>query len=161
MPKAFKECLSDPKWDVACLIEHDEGKVLGKRSTGTLRIEEDDVGLKFSCDVPNTTYGQDLVISAERGDVVNMSFGFDAGDLKQEWSMEEGTGVRIRQLHKLKIYEISTTGFPAYEDAELALRSYKALPVTPPVVPVLRDTEELLMRQGVKIRSIQFGLPVN
>ena len=42
----------------------------------TLRLAEDSKGLHVEADLPETTYGRDLSISMQRGDIYSMSFGF-------------------------------------------------------------------------------------
>src|SRR6267378_3957393 len=41
--------------DVVCLFNHDDNLLLGRKSSGTLTLEEDEVGLKFLCTLPDTT----------------------------------------------------------------------------------------------------------
>src|SRR5258708_7084235 len=53
-PGCFKESLASGE-DVRALYEHDELKLLAKRSNGSLRISEDSVGLNVEFDVPGTT----------------------------------------------------------------------------------------------------------
>src|SRR5699024_1993202 len=45
--------------DVRCLIDHDSSRILGRTKSGTLELEKDDIGLRFECTLPNTTYARD------------------------------------------------------------------------------------------------------
>jgi HK97 family phage prohead protease len=74
MPGAFTASLKTA--DVRALINHDTGRVIGRVQAGTLRLAEDDKGLRVEIDVPNTTDGNDLWELVSRGDISGMSFGF-------------------------------------------------------------------------------------
>ena len=72
---AFAESLANND-EVHALFNHDDDKVLGRLGAGTLRLWEDDHGLRMELDPPNTTVGNDVVELLRRGDLVSMSFGF-------------------------------------------------------------------------------------
>ena len=59
-PKAFSDSLASGE-DVRALFEHDHSKLLGRTSSGTLKLEEDSIGLRFELTPPDTTTGKDLV----------------------------------------------------------------------------------------------------
>jgi len=65
---AFKRILATNP-DVVCLFNHSDNAVLGRTTTGTLRLSEDSRGLKFECDLPDTTAGRDTYESVQRGDL--------------------------------------------------------------------------------------------
>lgn len=109
--------------DVLALVNHDWGRVIGRTKSKTLRLQEDDRGLKVEIDVPNTTDGNDLWELVERGDVSGMSFAFRA--TKQEW---DDTGeLPSRTILEAELYEVTATPIPAYEDTTLAKRSLEAM----------------------------------
>src|SRR5437879_2428092 len=74
-PGAFKRTLAEGA-DIRCLFNHNEDLVLGRSTSGTLRLWEDEVGLQFECDLPNTTVANDLYESIQRKDIDQCSFGF-------------------------------------------------------------------------------------
>ena len=45
--------------DVKLFLNHDSGNLLGRTKSGTLQLSVDEVGLKFRCELPNTTLGND------------------------------------------------------------------------------------------------------
>lgn len=118
-PGAFSETI---KGDVRCLFNHQSDNVLGRTTSGTLRLWEDDVGLRFEVDLPDTTLGKDVGTLVERRDVNGMSFGFRA--VKQTW--DDTTEPPSRTLEKVEISEISIVTFPAYPDTSVGLRSLEA-----------------------------------
>jgi HK97 family phage prohead protease len=71
-PGAFKRILASSP-DVICCFNHDSNKVLGRTTAGTLTLSEDDRGLKFTCDLPNTEAGRDCYESVQRGDTNRFS----------------------------------------------------------------------------------------
>jgi uncharacterized protein len=107
--------------DVRALWSHDTSKVLGRTGNKTLRLEEDEVGLRFELDLPNTTLGNDTYESIKRGDVNGVSFGFRAEH--QEWE-NRGSSDVTRNISKAKLLEISPVGFPAYPDSQVSTRGY-------------------------------------
>lgn len=102
------------------LWSHDRSKVLGRTKNNTLRLKEDDVGLHFEVDLPNTTLGNDTYESIKRGDVDGASFGF--GVLKQKWDREKTKNV-VRNILKASLNEVSPVGLPAFPDSEVSIRS--------------------------------------
>lgn len=121
---AFSESLQMD--DIRALWSHDTSKVLGRTKNGTLRLHEDDIGLRFELDLPNNTQGNDAYESIKRGDVDGVSFGFQSRE--EEWNDEDPKNV-LRSISKAGLLEISPVGFPAYPDSQVAARSndpYKA-----------------------------------
>lgn len=115
-PGAFSETI---KGDVRALVDHDMGRVIGRTKSGTLRLAEDDRGLRVEIDVPNTTDGNDLWELVERGDISGMSFGFHV--TKQEW--DETVDPPLRTIQTVELLEVSAVAFPAYDDTELGKRA--------------------------------------
>lgn len=121
-PGAFTETLKTA--DVRALINHDTGRVIGRSGAGTLRLAEDERGLFVEIDLPDTTDGRDLAVQLERRDISGMSFGFNVPIGGDSWDIVDGMDVRT--IHKLNLSEVSAVAFPAYADAEIALRSRDA-----------------------------------
>ncbi|MBN9024841.1 MAG: HK97 family phage prohead protease, partial [Rhizobiales bacterium] len=117
LPGAFAQSLKSA--DVRALINHDSGRVIGRLSSGTLRLAEDEKGLFAEIDLPDTTDGRDLATLLERGDISGMSFGFNV--THDEW--DETGPVPARTIHQIELFEVSAVAFPAYDDTTLALRS--------------------------------------
>ena len=111
---AFASSLSE-RGDILALVDHAPTRVLGRTKTGTLELREDDKGLAFNLDVPDTQAGNDVLALAERGDLGGMSFGFTA--VEEQW---EG---RRRELRAVDLREISVVAaWPAYDNTVVAAR---------------------------------------
>lgn len=107
-PGAFKRSL-DSRNDVKLLWNHDSSMVLGSTRAGTLRLEEDNIGLRVSADLPDTQAGRDAAYLIKRGDVDSMSFGFSVPKGGDEWVSENE-----RVLKSVRLFETSVVAFPAY-----------------------------------------------
>lgn len=115
-PGAFADAIQG---DIRALVDHDTGRVIGRTKSGTLRLQEDGMGLLVEIDVPDTTEGNDLWELVGRGDISGMSFGFRV--TKETW--DETGDVPVRTIEKLNLIEVSAVAWPAYEDTTLARRS--------------------------------------
>ena len=105
--------------DVRAYFNHDENLLLGRVSSGTLRIGTDKRGLFYEVDLPNTTYANDLVELMKRGDVNQSSFAFLIE--KDRW--EQRGGVTYRIIEKVsRLLDVSPVAQPAYPDATSELK---------------------------------------
>lgn len=109
-PEAFDRSLADGD-DVRALWNHDPGLVLGRTASGTLTLGTDERGLTFQVTPPDTVWARDLLVSVERGDVSQASFGFLMR--KDTWDEESGP-LPIRTLLDVKLLDVSPVTYPAY-----------------------------------------------
>jgi HK97 family phage prohead protease len=72
---AFNKTLKDKK-EIRALWNHNDSYILGNTKSETLELEDTDNGLICRCELPNTSYANDLYEIVSRGDVKTMSFGF-------------------------------------------------------------------------------------
>jgi hypothetical protein len=122
-PGAFRKTLRS-KRDVRLFINHDSGQVLASKRSGTLRLEEDENGLRVEADMPDTQAARDLKELMRRGVVDSMSFGFSVPRGGDSWSEDGNT----RELREVTLHEVSVvTGFPAYEATSAAVRSIEKI----------------------------------
>tara|TARA_B100000519_G_C14261030_1_gene448046 strand:+ start:5027 stop:5689 length:663 start_codon:yes stop_codon:yes gene_type:complete len=118
-PNAFNDVLKD---DVRALFNHDPNYIIGRSTSGTLSLSVDERGLKYSVNIPETTYGDDLMVSLKRGDITQNSFGFIVED--DSWDEDED-GNTIRTINKVgRLLDVSMVTYPAYPDAEIGKRSF-------------------------------------
>ncbi|WP_145464908.1 HK97 family phage prohead protease [Staphylococcus saprophyticus] len=126
-PEALKEAdLSD----VRCLIDHDSSKVLGRTLSETLELEVDDEGLYFRCQLPDTTYANNLYTSIKRKDINQCSFGFILSEDDGDSFEKREDGLFKRTIRKIKsLFDVSIVTYPAYNDTDVApaLRSIEAI----------------------------------
>ena len=134
-PGAFSGAFSN--YDTRALFNHNPDNILGRSSSGTLRMKEDEAGLAIEIDPPETRCGQDLKISMSRGDIREMSFGFTVAEDGDEWTRDpDDSGNWTRTISKFeRIYDVSPVTYPAYPQTDLALRSLDSLRAkeTPPI----------------------------
>lgn len=113
--------------DVRCLIDHNSSYVLGRTVADTLKLEVDDVGLRFKCELPNTSYARDLYENIKLGNINQCSFGFTIEEDGDEFERRED-GIFKRTVNKIRsLFDVSIVTYPAYEDTDVApaLRSIK------------------------------------
>jgi HK97 family phage prohead protease len=116
---AFDDVLDN---DTRAYFNHDENLLLGRVSSGTLRLGTDARGLYYEVDLPNTSYANDLVELMKRGDVNQSSFAF----LIDSDRWEERDGKTYRIIEKVsRLLDVSPVAQPAYPDAtsELVTRN--------------------------------------
>ncbi|HBO8903674.1 TPA: HK97 family phage prohead protease [Pseudomonas aeruginosa] len=115
-PGAFSRSLAGPAAaSIRAVYEHKDAALLGRVGAGTLRLTEDDVGLAFELDLPDTTVGRDVAELVKRGDVAGCSFGFVSGS--ERW---EGA---TRHLLDVDLHEVTITASPAYPSTTVQVRS--------------------------------------
>ena len=124
-PGAFSRAIVSNS-DIRALFNHNWDNVLGRTKNGTLRLSEDDRGLRFEVELPNTSIARDLAESMARGDINQCSFGFFATEETWDYSVEPA----LRTIHEVELYEISVVSIPAYEDTEVALVRSKEIDKT-------------------------------
>jgi HK97 family phage prohead protease len=117
-PGAFAGSLSN---DIKALWNHDSNFVMGRTTNNTLRVAEDDHGLRVEIFPPDTQLMRDFTASIARGDVDQMSFGFSVLPDGDEWHENED-GEVIRTLTNVRLHEVSPVAFPAYQATEVGVR---------------------------------------
>ncbi|GGN59350.1 HK97 family phage prohead protease [Oceanobacillus indicireducens] len=140
---AFLESLNDD--DQRFLWSHDKSKVLGRVKNNTLRLKEDDIGLRFELDLPSTSLGNDTYESIKRGDVDGVSFAFRDAD---DDIYEPEDDLPLRTIKKAKLTEISAVAFPAYPDSEVSARGFD------PMKQYDDELKEYREEQAAKIKTL-------
>ena len=122
---AFAKTLKDGA-DVRLLIDH-EGAPLARTRSNTMRLMEDERGLRVEAELdPANPRAAEIISALKRGDMNQMSFAFRV--IKDEWSRDRST----RTLKEVRLFDVSVVTFPAYEDTVAEIRNAKMLDTTPP-----------------------------
>lgn len=110
--------------DVIMCFNHNTDSILARTTSGTLRLEVDDVGLRFVFEAPNTTLGSDMLELVRRGDVSKCSFRFSVE--QDEWQYaDEQNGLAMDErtiLRFSRVVDVSLVVFPAYPETEASVR---------------------------------------
>jgi len=122
-PGAFKRALK--KSDARALFNHDSNFVLGRQSAGTLKLKEDKNGLHMEIDPPDTQFARDLMVSIERGDIREQSFGFTVSG--EEWADTDKDVAKRTITEVAELFDTSIVTYPAYPDTDVALRSLEKI----------------------------------
>ncbi len=122
-PGAFKGAI--PKSDIRALFNHDPNYVLGRNKSGSLSVSEDNRGLAMEVTPPDIQWVRDLLVSVERGDIDQMSFGFRVAKGGDEWVYTDDAVTRtITEISEL--FDVAVVTYPAYPDTDVAVRSLDA-----------------------------------
>jgi hypothetical protein len=113
LPGALDDSLKNN--DIIATREHNPELLLGRTSAGTLSLENRDDGIHASINVPETSYGNDTLVSAKRGDLKGFSFIFN----KPQQRLFSRSGEKIREISKMNVREVSLVSNPAYPDAKV------------------------------------------
>ena len=106
--------------EVHALWNHDYTELLASTHNGSLRLKEDDVGIKCEIDLPNTTSGRDVGEYVRTGLIRGMSFGMV--DMPQgQFSTENG--VKILNANSYTVDEVTVTPIPAFVQTNIAVKT--------------------------------------
>ena len=121
-PRAFRKSIKES--DVRALFNHDPAHVLGRNKAGTLRLREDDIGLSYEIDLPDTQTARDLWTSIDRGDITQSSFSFETvRELRSEPDVDAGEVLPLFVVKEARLWDVSPVTYPAYEQTDVAARN--------------------------------------
>lgn len=109
-PGAFARSLATGR-DILATFNHDATRLLGRTRSGTLRVYEDERGLAYNLDLPDTSVGRDVAELLRRGDLTGSSFTFTPQEV--DWTTTE-TGYPLRTVRAAKLIELGPVTIPAY-----------------------------------------------
>jgi len=116
---AFKKALA--RSDARALFNHDTDTLpLGRQSAGTLLLREDDTGLYYEINPPDTQSARDLMTAIDRGDIREASYGFTVD--VDEWDYSDPDVIKRTIIEVREVYDISPVVFAAFNDTTVALR---------------------------------------
>ena len=132
-------CISDElmkRSDVILNINHSTKvtDVLGRcrNGQGTLSLQKREGFIEASCELPNTTVGNDTLELIRRGDISGMSFAFDDKDMVGDEMVSyentrqksaNGKEIWVRKVRGITgLFDVSIVTHPAYEQTSVAMR---------------------------------------
>jgi len=124
-PGFFDEALT--RSDTVALFNHDNSKILGRQSAGTLRLAVDGTGLHGVIDpVPNTPTGNEVMENLSLGNLKGASFAFSVAP-DGDTFIKAADGVLERTLLKAgELFDVSVVTTPFYPQAGVAARGVEA-----------------------------------
>ncbi len=116
LPGCFDSAIADPNLNCIHSIDHNFEKMVSRSRSGTLKLELDTFGLKYTSLMPrNVTYANDVYELVQRGDYTDSSFIFEMAEDESEDYWEEKDGMFYRYIRKVSaIYDCSTVVNGAY-----------------------------------------------
>jgi len=118
-PGAFVNSIK--KDDIRALWNHDPNYVLGRNKAKTLKLKEDEKGLWVEINPPDTQFARDLMVSIARGDISQMSFGFEI--IKESRQVGENKEPSTFTLEEVKLWDVSAVTYPFYKQTDVSVNS--------------------------------------
>lgn len=119
-PGAFTDVVSD---NAVALFNHEQNLVLGRNGVN-MTITQDENGLKYRVNLPDTSLGRDMRELIKQGIIHQSSFAFTVAE--QEWQHNDKQP-SVRTIKKIKrLYDVSPVTTPAYPDATVGARNFEA-----------------------------------
>lgn len=147
---------------VKSFINHDPNQVLSTtKSKPALELNDTEAGLEFSTPIPPTTYGKDLIVNLDRGNIKGASFAFSVpADGHKSWEEE---GVYYREISNLTLHEIGPVTDPAYIQTSAHLRTaedvYKEIAAESQLARAAeQEEEERAVSQAAELREREIKL---
>jgi HK97 family phage prohead protease len=148
-PGAFKRSLQSRN-RMMLLWNHDTSNPLASTRNGSLKMVEDERGLKVTATLPQTTLGNDIAVLVRDGVIDSMSFGFSVK--KDSWSQDG----QVRYLEDVTLYEVSLVSTPAYEATAgtVSVRSGISADDLADALLKIESGEELEPEQGALVNEV-------
>ncbi len=126
MPGCFDRCVREQQ-DVRGLFNHEPDNLLGRTSSGTMRLSIDRRGIRYEIDYdPNDPDHQRVKAKMDRGDLTGSSFSFRI--VKQVFTYNDSQGGSddeddIRELQDVDVLDMGPVSFPAYQSTTTGVRA--------------------------------------
>lgn len=116
---AFARAIAE-EHDVRALRNHDADNLLGRSSSGTLTLREDEKGLWVEILPPSTELAAETKELIKRGDLSGMSFAFVV--TAEKWTRGKGEELDMREILDVDLYDVGPVTYPAYPQTTADLR---------------------------------------
>lgn len=125
MEKIDRHAFDDTYMDDVIFQYDHSGMVYARTRNKTLRLEENDHGLKVTADLGSTEASRGVWDAIDKGLIDRMSFAFTVtGDSYEEEEQENGDIILTRTIKKIgRLYDVSAVSFPANEGTSISART--------------------------------------
>ena len=125
MEKVDRHAFEDTYMDDVIFQYNHSGMVYARTRNKTLRLEENDHGLKVTADLGSTEASRGVWDAIDKGLIDRMSFAFTVtGDSYEEEEQENGDIILTRTIKKIgRLYDVSAVSFPANEGTSISART--------------------------------------
>jgi hypothetical protein len=97
--------------------------VLGRRSVGTLVLEEDEFGLLYRIKPPDAQDVRDLMARMVRGEIRESSFAFWLDEAAGDATWDDAQTPPLRTIHRVRtLYDVGPVTYPAYPPTTSGVR---------------------------------------
>ena len=146
---AFTQSLKENS--ILALYNHDFNNVLARKDVN-MKLVEDDKGLYFEIELPDTTQGNDLYELIDKGIVNQCSF---SGYVRKNLWSEDNWGNVLREILEIDLIEITITPIPAYEVTEAEVKRSREIKSTKENKEDKLDFEEIIRESKRKLKEIK------
>lgn len=119
----FKKAIEEAK-RIDFLAEHDRNQLLSSTENDSLKLWEDEDGLKMEASIAPTSYGKDTYALIKSNLKNYMSFGFKV--LKDSWDIGSD-GIYERTINEIALQEVSTVRNSAYAASIIEARGIEVI----------------------------------
>lgn len=136
VPGCFDGVLASRDLDCLHTVEHDRNRILGRTTSGTLKLRSDAKGLHYRTELPDTGYADDVAALCKRGDLNSSSFAFTVDPDGEKWDDNaegpDGTRCILRTINRIaSLHDVATVASPAYPETAAGLS--RSLPASMPI----------------------------
>lgn len=122
MPGAFDRAVRE--CDPVALFNHDDNRILGRLSSGTLKLSTDSRGLRYEITPPDTATGREVVELLRRGDIRGSSFAFiPTIETERTEKQPDGRTRMIVEVQDCDLFDVGPVTYPAYTGTEAGIRA--------------------------------------
>ena len=156
--ESWKECIRKGAFtqslkenNILALYNHDFNNVLARKDVN-MKLVEDDKGLYFEIELPDTTQGNDLYELIDKKIVNQCSF---SGYVKKNiWSKDREENI-LSEILEIDLTEITITPIPAYEVTEAEVKRSREIKSTKENKEDKLDFEEIIRESKRKLKEIR------
>ena len=130
--------------DIIMQYDH-QGRVLARKSNGSLIVEPNDEGLFVCADLSKSDASRSLFEDIETELVTRMSWAFTVAEDSYDRETRTRTILRVK-----KVYDVSAVSIPANEDTLINARSY--------FDGVIEEEQQELLKREKQIKMLEIKL---